>query len=130
MESLPPFATHLVDNQPPPFAPRDLWVDDLALREAVESEGGAGIGLRLATYGALAGDALYPLWFDDHRDRPRLRTHDSGGHRIDLVEFHPAYHAVMQAGIEHGGAGCSWREPPPGAHVPRAAPAALPPPRA
>ena len=121
MESLPPFTTHLVDNQPPPFAPRDLWTDDLALREAVEREGGAGFEPRLATYGALAGDALYRLSFDAHRDRPRLRTHDSGGHRIDLVEFHPAYHAVMQAGIEHGVAGCSWREPQPGAHVARAA---------
>ena len=37
---LPPFATHAVANQPPPFAPRDLWADDAALREAVEREGG------------------------------------------------------------------------------------------
>ena len=121
MEPLPPFATHVVDNQPPPFAPRNLWADDTALREAVAREGGVGFAPRLAAYGELAGDALYRLSFDAHRDRPRLRTHDSGGRRIDLVEFHPAYHAVMQAGIEHGVAGCSWREPASGAHVARAA---------
>ncbi len=121
MEPLPPFATHRVDNQPPPFAPRDLWADDVALREAVAREGAAGFAPRLAAYGALAGDALYRQSFDTHRDRPRLRTHDSAGHRIDLVEFHPNYHAVMQAAIEHGVAGCSWCEPQPGAHVARAA---------
>lgn len=121
MEALPPFATHEVDNQPPPFAPRNLWADDAALREAVAREGGKGFETPLSAYGALAGDDLYRLSFDAHRDRPRLRTHDSSGRRIDLVEFHPAYHAVMQAGIEHGVAGCSWREGRPGAHVARAA---------
>ena len=121
MEPLPPFVTHLVDNQPPPFAPRDLWADDVALCEAVAREGGAGFEPQLAAYGALAGDELYRLSFDAHRDRPRLRTHDSVGRRIDLVEFHPAYHAVMQAAVEHGVVGCSWRELRPGAHVARAA---------
>ena len=30
MDDLPSFETHRVDNQPPPFEPRDLWADDLA----------------------------------------------------------------------------------------------------
>ncbi|WP_425491506.1 acyl-CoA dehydrogenase family protein [Cognatiluteimonas sedimenti] len=109
------------DNQPPEFAPRDLWRDDLALREAVEREGAAGFAPRIAAYGALAGDRLLALAADAHRDRPRLRRFDAAGQRIDRVEFHPAYHAVMQAAIEHGVAGLSWREPQPGAHVARAA---------
>ena len=114
MEPLPPFATHHVDNQPPEFAPRDLWRDDLALREAVAREGGGDFVDALAGYGALAGDELYRLSFDAHRDRPRLRTHDRFGHRIDLVEFHPNYHRIMQAAIEHGVAGLSWSQPAPG----------------
>ncbi len=32
---------------------------------------------------------------DANRHRPELRTHDRYGHRIDLVEYHPAYHALM-----------------------------------
>ena len=76
---------------------------------------------RIATYARLAGDTLYALSFDAHRDRPRLRTHDRFGTRIDRVDFHPNYHALMQAAIEHGVAGLSWREPVPGAHVARAA---------
>nr|WP_158987093.1 acyl-CoA dehydrogenase family protein [Lysobacter panacisoli] len=121
MEPLPPFATHRVDNQPPEFAPRDLWRDDVALRDAVEREGSGEFTDMLATYGALAGDELYRLSFDAHRDRPRLRTHDRFGHRIDLVEFHPNYHRIMQAAIEHGVAGLSWSQLRPGSHVARAA---------
>jgi putative acyl-CoA dehydrogenase len=121
MDDLPPFETHRVDNQPPPFEPRDLWADDAVLREGVEREGAAAFASRLATYGALAGDGLYRLGFDANRDRPRLRTHDRNGQRIDLVEFHPAYHQLMDLAKTHGVAGLSWHEPGPGAHVARAA---------
>lgn len=115
------FQTHRVQNQPPPFAGRQLWSDDAALMEAVQRGGGAGFATRLADYGRLAGDRLYQLGFDANRDRPRLRTHDAQGHRIDTVEFHPAYHQLMQQACEHGVAGLSWHEAQPGAHVARAA---------
>jgi putative acyl-CoA dehydrogenase len=121
MDTLPPFATHRVENQPPPFAPRDLWNDDAALREAVRREGGDDFAGQLAAYGVLAGGDIYALGFDAHRDKPRLRSHDAYGRRIDLVEFHPNYHAIMRAAIEHGVAGLSWHDPRPGAHVARAA---------
>ncbi|MGH8082449.1 MAG: acyl-CoA dehydrogenase family protein [Lysobacter sp.] len=121
MEPLPPFATHRVENQPPPFAPRDLWNDDLALREAVTREGGEGYAGHLATYGAVAGGEVYELSFDAHRDKPRLRNFDAYGHRIDRVEFHPNYHAIMRTAIEHGVAGLSWHDPRSGSHVARAA---------
>ena len=35
----PAFEIHAGGSQPPEFAPRDLWRDDIALREAVEREG-------------------------------------------------------------------------------------------
>ncbi|WP_147651912.1 acyl-CoA dehydrogenase family protein [Vulcaniibacterium gelatinicum] len=115
------FDTHAVENQPPEFAPRDLWADDVVLREALAREGGAAWEAQVAGYARLAGDALYRWSWDAHRDRPRLRTHDRFGQRMDAVEFHPYYHAVMQAAIEHGVAGLSWRDGRPGAHVARAA---------
>jgi putative acyl-CoA dehydrogenase len=116
-----PFQTHDVENQPPEFAGRDLWADDIALREAVEREGAAAFREPLQVYGRLAGGELLRLSFDAHRDRPRLRTHDRFGHRVDVAEFHPNYHAVMTAAIEHGVAGLSWRDGRPGSHVARAA---------
>lgn len=115
------FDTHEVFNQPPPFNGRNLWADDVALAAAVEREGGGAFSARLAQYGGLAGDLLYPLGFDANRDRPRLRTHDAQGHRIDTVEFHPAYHRLMETAKSHGVAGLSWYDGSPGAHVARAA---------
>ncbi|MGJ4729353.1 acyl-CoA dehydrogenase family protein [Luteimonas sp. SDU101] len=113
--------THLVDNQPPEFAPRDLWRDDPALREALSREGASAFVDTVSGYGALAGGELLALSFDAHRDRPRLRTHDRAGRRIDTVEFHPHYHRIMEAAIRSGVAGLSWQRAEPGAHVARAA---------
>ena len=113
--------THEVANQPPPFGARDLWRDDLALREALVREGGGAFEATVAAYGALAGSELLALSHEAHRDRPRLRTHDAAGRRIDTVEFHPHYHAIMQAAIGQGVAGLSWAQPVPGAQVARAA---------
>src|SRR6478672_1571959 len=121
MPDLPPFETHLVGNQPPELGPRDLWSDDAGLRECVRANGAQAFATDIAGYGRLAGDSLYAWSFDAHRDRPRLRSHDRFGHRIDRVEFHPNYHAIMQAAIEHGVAGMSWQDGRPGAHVARAA---------
>lgn len=41
---------------------------------------------------------------------PKLRTHDAKGERIDVVEFHPAYHAMMRKGISLGLHGSIWDE--------------------
>lgn len=120
MDKLPPFETHRVDNQPPPFEPRDLWAGDTVLREAVAREGAAVFAPKLSEYARLAGDELYRIGFDANRDKPRLKTHDRFGRRIDAVEFHPAYHRLMEAAKSHGVAGLSWHEPQPGAHVARA----------
>ena len=121
MNSLPPFETHTVENQPPPFEPRDLWADDIVLREAVVREGADAFVESLQRYAMLAGDELYRIGFDANRDRPRLKTHDRYGRRIDTVEFHPAYHRLMHAAKEHGVAGLSWHQPQSGSQVARAA---------
>ncbi len=119
--SLPSFDTHSVENQPPPFEPRDLWATDRALRDAVAREGGAWAEAPLADYGAIMGDEGIALGVEANRDRPRLRTHDRFGQRIDRVEFHPAYHRLMTLGVGHGVASLSWREARTGAHVARGA---------
>ncbi|MCL7713254.1 acyl-CoA dehydrogenase family protein [Stenotrophomonas mori] len=118
---VPPFETHRVDNQPPPFPTCNLWRDDRVLREAVAREGGAAHAPALDAYGALAGGELYRLGFEANRQRPQLRTHDAQGHRIDTVDFHPAWHRLLEVAKAHGVAGLSWRHTGPGAQVARAA---------
>ena len=52
---------------------------------------------------------------------PRLRTHDRYGHRVDEVEFHPAWHDLMTTAIGHGLHAAPWQDQQPGAHLTRAA---------
>lgn len=117
---LPPFETHVVQNQPPPFMGRDLLRVDGVPREAVLREGAAAFVEGLAAYGALAGGELYQLGFEANRQRPQLRTHDAQGNRLDSVDFHPAYHRLMHHGKAQGVAGLFWQSAQPGAHVARA----------
>ncbi len=90
------FATHAVENQPPPLAPYNAWTTDRALREAVKREGGAWAQRELNAYGAVVGGELMELGFAANENKPKLKTFDRYGHRIDEVEFHPAWHRVMQ----------------------------------
>ena len=43
------FDTHQVGNQPPVFFPRDLWQDDIALRDAALREGAGALVEQVAT---------------------------------------------------------------------------------
>jgi len=115
------FVTHRVENQAPPLAPYDLWASDTALREAVKREGGAWGEAALAAYGPVAGGEIMELGFAANENRPKLKTFDRYGHRIDEVEFHPAWHRIMALNMQHGVHAFAWRnESKPGAHVVRA----------
>ncbi len=50
---------------------------------------------------------------------PELRTHDRFGHRVDVVEFHPAYHELMGLIYGCGTHSFAWTHDRPGAHVAR-----------
>ncbi len=41
---------------------------------------------------------------------PQLHSHDRFGRRIDQVEFHPSYHALMEAAVGAGLHGTPWTE--------------------
>ncbi len=56
---------------------------------------------------------------------PVLHTHDRYGNRRDEVEFHPAWHHLMQLSVECGMHNLPWANPRAGAHVARAAMAML-----
>jgi len=53
---------------------------------------------------------------------PTLRTHDPFGRRVDEVEFHPAWHRLMQTGVRAGLTAAPWFQPKaPAGHTARAA---------
>ena len=112
--------THTVFNQPPALEPYNVFSTDTALREAIQVETKCA-ETELHGYGQLAGNTLFHAGFLANENLPELRTHDRFGHRIDQVDFHPAYHQLMQTAIEHGLPSSPWQRPQPGAHVARAA---------
>ncbi len=115
-------ATHEVFNQPVELVDYNLYDSDWALKELVRREGAEWAENALGAFGARAGSADYlELGALANKHPPELDTHDRYGRRIDLVRFHPSYHALMRAAIEEGIHSSPWTEPREGAHVARAA---------
>ncbi len=114
------FTTHDVSNQVTELTHYNLYTSDVALINAVESQGGAFASDKLIRYGAIAGSELLALGFEANQNKPVLKTHDRFGHRLDEVVFHPSYHRIMAIGVEHGISHFAW-QPTQGSHVARAA---------
>jgi len=115
-------ATHEVLNQPPPLVDYNLFTCDRVLADALDREGAAWAHNQLEEFGSLAGsEEAIRRGFQANEFPPILRTHDRFGHRIDEVEFHPAWHELMRLSVQHGLANLPWADPKPGAHVARAA---------
>ncbi|QIM20775.1 DNA alkylation response protein [Phycicoccus sp. HDW14] len=118
--------THDVTNQVPPLEGHDVLGADPALSEAVarwvephDADGAAA----LTDLGRLAGTAEVRHWADQaDRVTPVLRTHSPTGERLDEVEYHPAYHRLMEVAVGEGLTAEPWTRPQgSGAHARRAA---------
>ncbi|MEM8838894.1 MAG: acyl-CoA dehydrogenase family protein [Pseudomonadota bacterium] len=95
-------------NQTPAFYPRNLFTGDpllvalsdgisSAFREDMEKLGAEMGSAEVAQLGDLA-----------NRNIPVLKTHDERGARVDRVDFHPSYHALMRRSIARGLQGSVW----------------------
>ena len=88
-------------NQPP-LEDVNLYSADPVLARFVDWEGGSAHDQLLRGYGRNIGSARAYKWGRDaNRYPPELHTHDRYGNRIDQVEFHPAWHALMELSISH-----------------------------
>lgn len=115
-------ATHEVENQPPPLGDVNLFEVDSALREALAREGAPWAAEVCRELGAVAGsEEVMQLGRDANRFRPELHAYDRWGRRIDEVEYHPAYHRLMDLAVTHRIPTIAWTERQPGGHVAHAA---------
>ena len=116
-----PWHTHTVFNQPPPLEGVDVFSSNVPLVEGVEREGAGWVRERAAELGRLVGGEPQQSWGRlANENKPVLRTHDRYGHRIDEVEFHPAWHKLMKMGVEHELHSLPWTSERPCAHAARA----------
>ncbi len=118
----PAYETHAVTNQPPPLESYNLFEQDAALGEALAREGGGWAEAQISELGKWAGtpDAIR-LGFDANENPPVLHTHDRFGNRIDEVQYHPAWHALMSKAVGEAVHSLPWIERKAGSHVARAA---------
>ncbi|MFF0792643.1 acyl-CoA dehydrogenase family protein [Streptomyces spiralis] len=116
-------STHTVTNQAPPLVGYDVFTADRALAEAVERHVDPAlldeVRCELSALGRSAGSAQLQEWgAQANENPPRLRTHDRYGHRVDEVDFHPAWHRLLGKGVA-AGLTAAWGRP--AGHVRRAA---------
>lgn len=113
--------THEVFNQATPYVGVNLFRANRPLQDALRT---FNPGLDTAGIDRVGDEAGSAAMQADARlanlHPPALHTHDRFGRRIDQVEFHPSYHALMSAALRHGLAGTPWSKGE-GAHLERAA---------
>ncbi|OYY99887.1 MAG: DNA alkylation response protein, partial [Polaromonas sp. 28-63-22] len=124
-------STHDVINQSVPLVGYNLFETNRPLQAALEFNAPALDTTALGTLGAALGSAdmqTHARLANTHA--PELHSHDRFGRRIDTVEFHPSYHALMTLATGAGLHGTPWASPDPdrqpngedsSAHVERAA---------
>jgi putative acyl-CoA dehydrogenase len=105
-------ATHEVSNQPPPLEDVNLYSADAILTSCAKWSGADAEHARLTKFGARVGSAEAQSWgVQANRTAPMFQPYDRYGRRIDEVEFHPAYHNLMQIGLEAGVSAAAWNVP-------------------
>ena len=116
-------STHDVTNQVPPLEDYSLLATDTVLEAGLRRWSSNAAYEDVAALGELAGRAEAQHAGElANVHSPVLRTHSPTGERIDEVEFHPAWHQLMDTAVAHGLTALPWTEPEgTGAHVRRAA---------
>jgi putative acyl-CoA dehydrogenase len=102
-----------VTNQSPPLTGGNAWRGDPLLVQLAEDFSDPvrkdldGIGRFVLS--AEAQDLARLA----NTETPKLRTHDRQGRRLDVVDYHPAYHALMRRSVTNGLHSSIWEN---GAH--------------
>ncbi|WP_174849132.1 isovaleryl-CoA dehydrogenase [Yersinia artesiana] len=111
MEEGMEWQTHLVFNQPEPLSNSNLYLSDMALREAVMREHAGWDGEDLARIGLqLGSQESLELGRLANANPPELLRYDAAGQRLDQVRFHPAWYVLMQELVNHRVHNLPWQE--------------------
>ena len=106
--------THEVFNQPAPLVDVNLFSANRAMQAALKFNAPGLDTAPLHALGATVGSAeMQTLARLANVHTPQLKTHNRFGQRVDLVEFHPSYHALMTQAVAAGLHGAAWGSPHP-----------------
>jgi putative acyl-CoA dehydrogenase len=116
------WSTHEITNQVPELHGYNLFSTDPVLTSGLHRAQAGWHEPALARMGARLGDKeVLRLGELANRHPPELHTHDRFGNRIDTVEFHPSWHALLALLRSENLHALPWAQPRPGAQVARAA---------
>lgn len=119
-------ASHTVFNQSQPFVNVDLYNSDKGLVDSLSSMGkkyNLNLDIKaISEFGVKSGrEELMVAAELAEKNRPVHRQFDNWGRRIDVAEYHPSYHQLMEHGLSHGVAAHGFRVNQPGSQLTRAA---------
>jgi putative acyl-CoA dehydrogenase len=110
--------THDVLNMPPHLGDQDLWKDDQPLRDWVAHAGAAQHATHLSKVGRQVGrDEVFEKANQANHHPPELKAFDRYGMRLNAVEFHPAYHDLMDLAVSNQIHNFAWHHEGNGGHV-------------
>ena len=97
-------------NQSPPLQGYDAYGADPWLRAAIRRAGATWIEGAARELGRFVGSAEAQAHAAAaNRHPPELVTHDRTGRRIDFVDYHPSYHALMSRALGAGVHSAAWK---------------------
>ncbi|MEM8814148.1 MAG: acyl-CoA dehydrogenase family protein, partial [Pseudomonadota bacterium] len=103
--------THLVTNQVPAFAGRNLFDSDPLVEGLARTAFGANEIDGFFDHGRICGAAeSFEMARMANKNPPVIRTFDPQGNRFDQVDYHPSYHALMRRSIEAGLHSSIWED--------------------
>lgn len=109
------WSTHTVLNQVDEPTGINLLTADPALAEALHRAGAGWALPSLSQYAERLGDAAtWRLAEEANRHLPQLHSFDARGRRIDQVEFHPSWHALLEMYRGQGLIGLPFADARPG----------------
>ncbi|MEP9398409.1 acyl-CoA dehydrogenase family protein [Mesorhizobium sp. KR2-14] len=102
-----------VTNQSPPLTGSNAWRGDPLLVQIAE-DFSEPVRKDLDAVGRFVLSAeAQDLARLANSETPKLRTHDRQGRRLDVVDYHPAYHALLRRSVTNGLHSSIWEN---GAH--------------
>ncbi|HEY9259298.1 acyl-CoA dehydrogenase family protein [Chitinophaga sp.] len=112
------FDFHTAVNQVPVLENYNSFTTNPLLQKLLAEYGGGWIQAPATAFGALMGSRTMQEAGDlANKNIPVLKTHDRFGNRLDIVDYHPAYHQMMEAAIQHQVHSVAWTGSKQGAYL-------------
>ena len=92
-----------VSNQVPPFDNVNLYTSDPFLQSMINRWGSVDSSTELSEFGLISGSKeMVEHARLCNENPPKLNAFDRFGRRVNEVEYHPSYHALMATSMAHG----------------------------